>query len=119
MLTEFLERNRSEIIKYIEASATADGNPSRSGTHRHRELVYELIATLSNGASPLRSGALHGSRGTGIQHDDRELIRGVVIEEAIRQSSVSVEDSVLVSDWAFAAERRQLRDGYRCLSELL
>src|SRR5262245_9472729 len=119
MLTEFLERNRSEILQYIEARATEDGHLSSTRTQRHSELVEELISTLRNGASPLRSGALHGSRGTGIQHDDRELIRGVVIEEAIRQSSVSVEDSVLVSDWAFAAERRQLRDGYRCLSELL
>src|SRR5262245_18470890 len=96
MFTEFLERNRSEILQYIEARATELGHPS-SARFQRGELIDELISMLRKGASPLQSRALHGCRGTGIPRDDRELIRDVVIEEAIRQSSISVEDTVLVS----------------------
>ena len=120
VFTEFLERNRREILRQVEALvATEQGYPSSAHLQRLDELVEELIAMLRSGASPLRSRALHGSPGTSIQQDDRELIRGVVIAEAIRQSSISVEDTVLVSDWAFATKRRQLSEGYRRLSELL
>jgi len=120
LLIEFLEQNRRDILQRIESRATPEWvDPTSTRTERLNELVEELIAALRNREWSARSRAPLGSRSAAVQQVDRELIRGVVIEAVRHSSTVSVEEMVLLSDWAYATERRQLRESYRRLSELL
>jgi PAS domain S-box-containing protein len=120
VLVEFLERNRKRILQEIESGAVPEWeDPTSTRLERLDKLIEELIAVLRH-ADWSRSLPPYGSHRASVQRDDRELIRGVVIQEASRHSSeVSVEELVLLSDWAYATERKQLRESYRRLSDLL
>jgi PAS domain S-box-containing protein len=120
VLVEFLERNRKQILQEIESGATPEWeDPTSTRLERLDELIEELMAVLRHARSS-RSLPPYGSHSASVQRDDRELIRGVVIQEAARHSSeVPVEEMVLLSDWAYATERKQLRESYRRLSGLL
>jgi PAS domain S-box-containing protein len=120
VLVEFLERNRKQIAQEIETGAAPEWeDPTSTRLERLEKLVEELIAVLRHGerSRPLPPYASHNAA---VQRGDRELIRGVVLQEAARHSSeVSVEEMVLLSDWAYATETKQLRESYRRLSGLL
>jgi PAS domain S-box-containing protein len=120
VLVEFLERNRTQLLERIESGAAPNWDETEGTRHERLDtLVDELIAVLKHSGSRPHP-APYGSRSAIIQRDDRELIRSVVIEEAARHSpEVSVEDVVLLSDWAYVTERTQLRESYHRLSELL
>jgi signal transduction histidine kinase len=120
VLVELLERNRKQIIQEIESDATPEWEePSGTRLERLDKLIEELIAVLRHARSS-RSLPPYGSHSASVQRVDRELIRGAVIHEAARHASeVSVEEMVLLSDWAYATERKQLRETYRHLSDLL
>jgi PAS domain S-box-containing protein len=120
VLVEFLERNRKQIVQEIESGAAPEWeDPTSTRLERLETLIEELIAILRHGgrSRPLPPYASHGAS---VQRGDRELIQGVVIREAARHSSeVSVEEMALLSDWAYATERKQLRESYRRLTVLL
>jgi PAS domain S-box-containing protein len=120
VLVEFLERHRRQIVEEIESGAAPEWEePASTRVERLEKLIEELIAVLRH-AGWSRSLAPYASHSASLQRDDRELIRSVVIEEASRHASeVSVDEMVLLSDWAYATERQQLRESYRRLSELL
>ena len=120
MLVEFLERNRKQILEEIESGAAPEWeDPTSTRVDRLDKLIEELIAVLRH-AGWSRSLPPYGSHSASVQRDDRELIRTVVIQEASRHASeVSVDEMVLLSDWAYATERKQLRESYRRLSGLL
>ncbi|HEX7797477.1 MAG TPA: ATP-binding protein [Vicinamibacterales bacterium] len=118
---QFLERNRNELLRKIESCATTEQlYPSGERIQGFSECLEELIAVLREGAWPLQSRPSRGFSRTAVLQNDRELIRQVLIEEAISQSvAISITDAALLSDWTFAAQLRQLREDYRRLSDLL
>jgi PAS domain-containing protein len=120
VLVEFLERHRRQIVEEIESAATPEWeDPTSSRAERLDKLLEELIAVLRHAEFSRRLDP-YGSHSASVQREDRELIRSAVIQEASRHASdVSVDEMVLLSDWGYATERKQLRESHRRLSDLL
>jgi signal transduction histidine kinase len=122
MLSDFLEKHTQEIVRQVELRAAAEEGPGPAmGRHaRIRALVEQLIEALRHdGGAPKRWAAV-GARDAAVQCRERELVRLDVIEQVERHSpTVTLDEMVVVSDWACAAECSRLREDFGRLSALL
>jgi signal transduction histidine kinase len=122
MLADFVAGHKQELVRQVESRAAADAKPGPANGRQARieALLEELIEALRSGAGSQTPQAASSSPDAGLEYRERDLVRRDVIEEITRRSlAVPLAEMVIVSDWACAAERSRLREGYRRLSELL
>jgi signal transduction histidine kinase len=122
MLVDFVEGHKQELIRQVESREAADAKPGPADGRQARieALLEELIEALRRGDGLQTPQTASFSPDAALEYRERDLVRRDVIEEITRQSlTVTLPEMVIVSDWACAAERGRLREGYRSLSELL
>jgi PAS domain S-box-containing protein len=121
MLADYLEGHKQELMRRVESRAAADEGPEAAkGRHeRIGVLVEELIEAVRHGdgsQAQVPSDARHAA----MQCHERDLVRLNVMEEVGRHSlEVTLGEMATVSEWASAADRGRLREGYSRLSDLL
>jgi signal transduction histidine kinase len=122
MLADFVEGHKQELIQQVESRAAASEEPGPASGRQARisALLEELVGALRQGDGSRTPPATPCSPDASLQCHERDLVRRDVIEEITRRSlSVTLAEMVIVCDWAGAADRSRLREGYRRLSELL
>jgi PAS domain S-box-containing protein len=122
MLVEFLEGQKLEVVRRVESHAAADEGPgAASGRHeRIGALVEELIQSVRHGNGGRTPQTAVDARNAALQCRERDLVRFDVMKEVGRHSlKVTPNEMATVCDWASAADRCRLREGYDRLSDLL
>jgi hypothetical protein len=121
MLASYLEGHKQELLRRIESRAAADEGPEAAKGRRERigVLVEDLIEAVRHGDGS-QTQVASDARDAALQCRERDLVRLDVIKEVGRHSlEVTLDEMATVSEWASAADRSRLGEGYSRLSDLL